>query len=287
MLLDGGVPVGVRRAGVVLAAEEGWEHVGGRGGLEDPRATWVDRLGLYVLTYVAVGPYGARPALAVSADFRMWRRMGPLHFAYDPELAHDLNMFPNKDVVMFPQPVRAPDGSPAFGFLHRPMWEPHLGVPRGVEDTRHSIWASFVPVEAVDRDLRALVSLGQHRQVAQPRYPFEQFKIGSGPPPVRVPDGWLLIHHGVSAHEIDAPVPRLDYAAGAMVLDADDVTRVLARTSEPLLAPQTPDEKAGVDRHICFPSAIAQIDGTSYVFYGVADRHVDVRAGARSAAATG
>jgi beta-1,2-mannobiose phosphorylase / 1,2-beta-oligomannan phosphorylase len=276
ILIENGAPVGVRRDGVVLAAEEGWEHVGGRGGLEDPRATWVERLGLYVLTYVAVGPRGARPALALSEDFVTWRRLGPLHFAYEPELAHDLNLFANKDVVMFPEPVRAPDGGTAYAFLHRPMWEPHLGLPHGVDDPRHSIWASFVPVDAVARDVRTLVHLEQHRQVAQPRYPFEQVKIGAGPPPVRVPEGWLLVHHGVSAHKIDAPVPRLDYAAGAMLLDPDDVTRVLGRTSEPLLTPQTPEEKAGVDRHIVFPSAIADIDAVPYVFYGVADRHVGV-----------
>jgi len=45
-------------------------------------------------------------------------------------------------------------------------------------------------------------------------------------------------------------VPRLDYAAGAMILDGDDVTRLRYRTAEPLLAPETSKERAGVDRHI-------------------------------------
>jgi predicted GH43/DUF377 family glycosyl hydrolase len=147
ILLNGGVPTGVRRGGIALGPDEAWERGGGRGGVEDPRATWIDQLGRYVLTYTAQGPYGARPALAVSTDFVNWRRLGPLHFAYDPELAHDLNIFPNKDVVMFPEPVRAPDGREAFAFLHRPMWDPALGLPAGVEDPRHSIWASFVLVD--------------------------------------------------------------------------------------------------------------------------------------------
>ncbi|GIF05029.1 hypothetical protein Asi03nite_25670 [Actinoplanes siamensis] len=276
IVLDGTRLVGVRRRGVALAPDEAWERNGGRGGVEDPRATWVDQLGLFVLTYTAQGHNGGRAALAISEDFQHWRRLGPVHFAYLPALAHDINMFPNKDVVMFPEPVAGPDGQAAFAFLHRPMWDPALGLPAGVEDPRHGIWVSFVPVRKVAEDISNLVYFGGHRPVALPRYPYENFKIGAGPPPIRVPEGWLLIHHGVSQHVTEAPLPRLDYAAGAMILDAEDVSRVLYRTAEPLLAPETQLEQAGIDRHIVFPTALAEIGGRCYLFYGVADRHVGV-----------
>jgi beta-1,2-mannobiose phosphorylase / 1,2-beta-oligomannan phosphorylase len=277
LVLDDGVPVGVNRGEVVLAPDEPWERGGGRGGIEDPRATWVESLGMYVMSYTAQGgAYGARPALAVSQDFRTWRRLGPLHFAYDCALAHDLNVFPNKDVVLFPDPVKAPDGRPSYAFLHRPMWDPALDLPMGVTDARHGIWVSFAPVDAVAADLRSLVLLDQHRPVAQPVFPFESVKIGAGPPPIRVPEGWLLLHHGVSEHDDGGPVPRLDYAAGAMLLDADDVTQVRYRTTEPLLAPQTTEERAGIDRHIVFPSGLARIGSTDYLFYGVSDRYIGV-----------
>src|SRR5437868_1884249 len=55
IVLDGAVPVGVRRGDIVLRPDEAWERGGGRGGVEDPRATWVDRLGLHVLAYTAQG----------------------------------------------------------------------------------------------------------------------------------------------------------------------------------------------------------------------------------------
>ena len=42
--------------------------------------------------------------------------------------------------------------------------------------------------------------LRDHRLVALPEYPFEELKIGAGPPPIRVDEGWLLIHHGVTGH---------------------------------------------------------------------------------------
>ena len=107
----------------MLAPDAGWERGHDHAGVEDPRVTWVPSLGLHVMTYVAYGPLGPRPALAISTDLRHWRRLGPLHFEYQPDLDTDLNLFPNKDVVFFPEPVPGPDGEPAYAVLHRPMWD--------------------------------------------------------------------------------------------------------------------------------------------------------------------
>ncbi|NEE30895.1 glycosidase, partial [Streptomyces sp. SID7982] len=123
VVIEDGVPVRVERQGVVLAPDEGFERGAGNAGVEDPRITFLPDLGVYVMTYVAYGPLGPRPALAVSTDTVVWRRLGPLHFTYRPELATDLNFFPNKDLVFFPEIVPGPDGRPSFAMLHRPMWD--------------------------------------------------------------------------------------------------------------------------------------------------------------------
>jgi predicted GH43/DUF377 family glycosyl hydrolase len=286
VVLDGGVPVGVRRKGVVLAPDEGWERGLANAGVEDPRTTWVDTLGVHVMTYVAYGPLGPKLALAVSDDLVGWRRLGPVHFGYQPDLDTDLNLFPNKDAVFFPERVPGPDGEPAYAMLHRPMWDlgwfrPGEGVhlPAGVSDERPGIWVSYVPAAEVEHDVSALVRLRQHRLVALPRYPFEELKIGAGPAPIRVDEGWLLLHHGVSGYipaGWDPRTQQVRYGAGAMLLDPSDVTRVLARTAEPLLAPETADERSGVVPNVVFPTAIEEIDGQRYVFYGMADAKIGV-----------
>jgi beta-1,2-mannobiose phosphorylase / 1,2-beta-oligomannan phosphorylase len=286
IVLDGGVPVGVRRKGVVLAPDEGWERGLANAGVEDPRTTWVDTLGVHVMTYVAYGPLGPKLALAVSDDLVGWRRLGPVHFGYQPDLDTDLNLFPNKDAVFFPERVPGPDGEPAYAMLHRPMWDlgwfrPGEGVhlPAGVSDERPGIWVSYVPAAEVEHDVSALVRLRQHRLVALPRYPFEELKIGAGPAPIRVDEGWLLLHHGVSGYipaGWDPRTQQVRYGAGAMLLDPSDVTRVLARTAEPLLAPETADERSGVVPNVVFPTAIEEIDGQRYVFYGMADAKIGV-----------
>lgn len=285
VIIENGVPTGVEREGVVLEPTQGWERGANNAGVEDPRVTFIPRLGLHVMTYVAYGPLGPRTAVAVSEDLRDWRRLGPALFAYDEALDMDLNLFHNKDTVFFPEPVTAPDGVESFAVLHRPMWDleetkPGEGirVPAGVTDQRQSIWISYVPVADALADVSALTFWRGHRFLAGPKFPFEELKIGGGPAPLRVPEGWLLLHHGVTgilARAFDQQ-QKVNYAAGGMILDADDPTIVLSRTSEPLLKAETADETNGIVPNVVFPTAIEEIEGQLYVFYGMADSKIGV-----------
>jgi predicted GH43/DUF377 family glycosyl hydrolase len=284
--LTDGVPTGVRREGVVLAPDEGWERGLNNAVVEDPRVTWIPSLATHVMTYVAYGPLGPKPALAISDDLRSWARLGPLHFEYQPELDTDLNLFPNKDTVFFPEPVPGPGGEPAYAMLHRPMWD--LGwfregegvhLPAGITDDRPGIWVSFVPVAEVEKDVRNLVHLRDHQPVAMSEYPFEELKIGAGPAPLRVPEGWLVIHHGVIGEQpkgFDATPESVTYAAGALLLDPSDVTKVIDRTAEPIMVPKTEEERIGTVGNVVFPTAIEEVDGVRYVFYGMADAAIGV-----------
>jgi predicted GH43/DUF377 family glycosyl hydrolase len=288
VVLDDGVPVGVEREGVVLAPDAGWERGAGSAGTEDPRVTWIEALGLHVMSYVAYGPMGPRPALAVSENLRDWRRLGPLHFVYQPELDLDLNLFPNKDVVFFPEPVSGPDGVPSFAMLHRPMWDlswvrdgEGVHLPAGITDERPGIWISYVPVEDVQADINNLVFQRSSTLVAMPEYDFEALKIGAGPAPIRVEEGWLLVHHGTKGSLTKGRgwnhrQELVNYAAGAMILDAADPSKVLARTSEPILTPETEAETSGTVPNVVFPTAIEEVDGVRYVFYGMADSKIGV-----------
>ncbi|QNE48141.1 glycosidase [Glaciihabitans sp. INWT7] len=285
VVIEHGVPVGVEREGVVLQPERSWERGAKNSGTEDPRVTFVPRLGLHVMTYVAFGPLGPRTAIATSTDLREWTRLGPALFEFDDSLDIDLNLFHNKDTVFFPEPVTAPDGVESFAVLHRPMWD--LGeikpgelrtVPAGTADDRQSIWISYVPVAEVMEDIRSIVLWRGHRMLAAPESPFEQLKIGGGPPPVLVDEGWLVLYHGVTG-EIDnafTQQQKVNYSAGGMILDAADPTKILARTTEPLLAAETEDERSGIVPNVVFPTAIERIDGQLFVFYGMADSKIGV-----------
>ncbi|MHB1007640.1 MAG: glycoside hydrolase family 130 protein [Propionibacteriaceae bacterium] len=282
VVLTDGVPTSVVRRGIVLASDRTWERGNSHGGVEDPRVTWIAELGLHVMTYVAYGPAGPRTALATSPDLEHWTRLGPIQFAYEDSLDTDLNTFPNKDAVWFPESIPGPYGEQCFGFIHRPMFD-RLGaeesLPPGIADTRPSIWLSYVPVAAALADPRALVHPFAHREIARPEADWEVLRIGGGPPPVRVPEGWLFLYHGVSGRISDDPFERqteVCYSAGGMILDTEDPSRILHRTKEPLMVPETGAEQSGVVNNVVFPTAIVDIEGRAFCFYGMADAAIGV-----------
>lgn len=281
--LTDGVPTGVERQGILLEADRPWEHGADHGGVEDPRLTWVSELGLHLMTYVAFGPLGPRGGLLVSKDLESWERLGPFQYAYDDQQGIDLNLYPNKDLLWLPEPVTGPDGTPCLAFIHRPMWEvwPKLEPcpPEGIDDPRASIWISYVRLADAQADPSALLRPWGHTLLATPQYDWEILKLGGGPPPIRVEEGWLLLHHGVSGTMSADPFePQKDvfYAAGGMILDADDPSRVITRSEEPLLAPLTAEERVGMVGNVVFPTAIVELGQERFVFYGMADEAIGV-----------
>lgn len=282
-----GRPVGVTRLGVVLEPRTTWECGPGNAGVEDPRTTWLPLLNLHVMTYVAYGPVGPRTALAVSADLRDWRRLGPVVYRWDEDAEVDLNLYHNKDALFLPEPVIAPDGELSFAVLHRPMGIlnpdtsigdlPDAKPPTGATGGE-AIWMSFIPVSGLQDDLSALTVWRGHRFVAGPEYPWEELKIGGGPPPIRVPEGWLLLHHGVTGRFDASRIlqQHVHYAAGGMILHAEQPWLVVARSVDSILQADTEQERTGVVPNVVFPTAAVEIDGTTFVFYGMADSSIGV-----------
>jgi predicted GH43/DUF377 family glycosyl hydrolase len=62
-----------------------------------------------------------------------------------------------------------------------------------------------------------------------------------------------------------------------MLLDAEAVWRVTARSKEPLLEPETDEERKGIVPNVVFPTAADDRgDGTADVYYGMADSRIGV-----------
>jgi predicted GH43/DUF377 family glycosyl hydrolase len=56
-------------------------------------------------------------------------------------------------------------------------------------------------------------------------------KIGAGSQPIKTKYGWLMIYHGIDSH--------LVYRLGTMLVDLDDPGRILYRSPNPVLSPET------------------------------------------------
>lgn len=201
-------------------------------GIEDPRITILD--GAYWINYTAVSPHGISTALASTRDFRTFKRHGII---FPP---------PNRDVTIFPERIGGRHAA-----LHRPMPE-GLGEP--------AIWIAWSS---------DLMNWGGHRPVAGARGDgWDDLKVGGGAVPFRVragaQEGWLAIYHGVSRSP-------LEYSLGALLLDADDPARVLARSRDPILKPEAPYEREGFFGGVVFTCGVLAEGDTIRVYYGAAD----------------
>src|SRR2546425_8004555 len=168
-------------------------HTGG--GVEDPRVTYIAARGLYIMTYTGFGAAGPRIAAAVSRDLVHWRRTGLVRFA--PLHGIDMDAQDNKDALLFPAPVPAPDGRLSLALLHRPAfraqdrdWAYAVTARQGHGERRPSMWISYAPLDETAAGQH--VVFGQHHLLAGPEQGWEHLKIGGGTPPVRVAQGWLV-----------------------------------------------------------------------------------------------
>jgi beta-1,2-mannobiose phosphorylase / 1,2-beta-oligomannan phosphorylase len=276
-----GDPTGVERHGYALEPTESYEQNARTAGCEDPRITYVEPLHRYVMTYTAYGPLGPRIALAESTDLLDWRRLGPVKFAFDPALRVDFDLYDNKDAALFPAPVYDPHGRPALALIHRPanIQGGRVALPEGITESRASIWISYCALEHALADSAALLTWHDHTLLATPAQPWEETKIGAGTPPVRTPHGWLMIYHGVAGQILEGVdhQPHVRYSAGAMLLDIDDPRTIVYRSTEPILMPETDEERAGIVPNVVFPTGIDLRENLRVdVYYGMADAAIGV-----------
>ena len=136
-----GDPSGVERLGIALEPEADYERrPDGGGGCEDPRISFVEPIGRYVMTYTAFSAAGPRIALAISDDLFSWQRLGLAQFWRDDGIEFD--DLDDKDASLFPVAVPNPSGQLELAILHRPLFpgtrpeetarhpEPRRGGPR-------------------------------------------------------------------------------------------------------------------------------------------------------------
>lgn len=283
-----GNPCGVERLGIALEPEADYElRPDGRGGCEDPRVTYLEPLGHYVMTYTAFSPAGPRIALAISEDLLKWERLGLVTF--EPYHGIEFNGVDNKDASIFPLAIMNPEGDLALAILHRPLFpgtrpEEQAGKhPQRLHDPElESIWISFRSMHIKGGEPSHLRHFNSHRRLAAPEAPWEHLKIGGGAPPILTPQGWMLIYHGVSELPGESGAEHLlRYSAGVMILSQEHPGKVLYRSSEPVLSPELPEERIGAIANVVFPTGIDRRDdlGTPSrfdVYYGMADDRIGV-----------
>jgi len=205
-------------------------------GVEDARIVGLDGTGTFAITYTAYSRAGPLVALAMTEDFKTFKRYGSITTPED------------KDAAFFPRQFGG-----RWAMIHRPV--PH------VSGAKANMWLSFSP------DLR---HWGDHAVLMEAREGawWDAGKIGLSSQPIATPEGWLVVYHGVR----QTPAGAL-YRVGMALLDLDDPRRVLRRGEEWIVGPEAPYEIAGDIPNVIFPcgAVLDEATGEFRLYYGAAD----------------
>jgi len=213
----------------------------------DPRITHLD--GAYYVMLALDMDSGCRLGLSRTTDFHSLEFLGP---PSEDEL---------RNGVLFPEKIGG-----RYARLERPNdVRPASGAATGNE----------IRLSTSDDLLRWNVEGTVIR--GRPHYWDEL--IGSGPPPVKTRSGWLHVYHGVATH-----IGGCIYQAGALLLDPQDPTRVLARSRNNILEPRELYETVGQVPNVVFPTGLivervdddgfALPDSNVRLYYGAADTSI-------------
>ncbi|MCX6813802.1 MAG: glycosidase [Candidatus Azambacteria bacterium] len=204
-------------------------------GLEDPRIIWLEERQEYIITCVSFfkGVTGEPPGISLIAtkDFSNFERLGRQLIP------------PNKDASLFPKTIKG-----YYALINRPIVE-----------GRADIWVSF------SKDLnfwgkdRALI-LARHRT-------WDSNRVGLGPPPIKTPEGWLIIYHG-TRNTASGTI----YRVGLALLDLESL-EVIRRSGDWVFGPKENYERVGDVDDVVFPCGAVINEKTNelLVYYGAAD----------------
>lgn len=208
-------------------------------GCEDPRISFLEDRGEYVITYTGFSPLGAGVCIATTKDFVHVERFG-------------LTLAPNnKDASIFPRKING-----RYFMLHRPA----LG-------SMEHIWLA----ESED-----LVHWGKPWMIIEERGGpwWDGEKVGGGPPAIETPDGWLVIFHGVQQTS-HGPI----YRVGCALLDLNDPRKVIRRLPRWIFGPKASYESSGLIPGVVFPTGAIVNGDDIRLYYGAADTRIAMARG--------
>jgi predicted GH43/DUF377 family glycosyl hydrolase len=185
----------------------------------------------YYLTYTAVSEFGPAVGMQSTKDWKSFTKHGVM---LPP---------PNKDCAIFEEKI-----GEKFWCLHRPVV---------VVDS----WKDLHIWLASSSDLE---QWGDHQCVAKTRPGmWDSQRIGAGAAPIKTDKGWLEIYHGANDDS--------RYCLGALLLDLDDPSKVIARSEQPIMEPLEEYEQQGFFGNVVFTNGHTVSGDEVTVYYGASD----------------
>ncbi len=228
---------------------------GGWAGCEDPRAVVID--GHAYMTFVAFDGWNfIRQALtSIPVDHlhdKNWNWRKPTLISKPGET--------NKNWVIFPEKIGG-----KYAVLHGLTPKIHIDYIDSLDELGKGKFIQSMPSHG---------GAGWHEPARANHW--DNRVRGAGAPPIKTDMGWLLLYHATDKRDPGK------YKLGAMLLDLKDPSKILYRSSLPILEPNEWYENEG-KAGVVYTCGAVILNDNLVVYYGGGDKHIAVaRANART-----
>jgi predicted GH43/DUF377 family glycosyl hydrolase len=142
---------------------------------------------------------------------------------------------------------------------------------KGLAIFPRKIRGRYVALSRHDRESNAvaysndLYSWDAVETIQTPQFAWETIQLGNCGSPIKLPEGWLMLTHGVGAMRT--------YTLGALLLDIDDPTKIIGQLSKPLLIPESA-ERDGYVPNVVYSCGSLMHAGVLHIPYGASDQSI-------------
>jgi beta-1,2-mannosidase len=249
-----------------------WEW---EGGCEDPRVVQ-DTTGTYFMTYTAYDGDKARLMVASSSDLQHWKKWGR---AFEDATNQKYADGWSKSGSIVSKYI---NGTPVAQKINGVYWM-YWGD--------QNIWAAtsndlihWKPVLYKEGEMRATDLRGVAKELPEVKTVFgprakkwDSDLVESGPPALITTKGILLLYNSRNIPSIgDTALAEGTYAAGQILLDINDPTKVVARNETYFMKPDKPYEINGQVNYVCFVEGLVYYKSKWFLYYGTADSKIAV-----------
>ncbi len=286
-----GLPGGTSRIGLAVSADglhftkyptpvfypdnDAYKILEWQGGCEDPRVV-ENEMGEYFMTYTSYDGKIARLLVASSKDLIHWKKHGSV-FA-DAYKGKYLNKW-------------SKSGSIVSTYQNGKIIATKLNGKYWMYWGDKFIWAAnsddlihWTPVEMEKSEKPPIELKGEALNmpdltivVGTRNKKFDSDLVEPGPPAMLTKDGILLMYNSRNIPSIgDTSLAEGTYAAGQVLIDRNNPTKLLKRLNNYFLHPDKPYEISGQVNRVCFIEGLAQFKNKWFLYYGTADSKIAV-----------
>ena len=244
------------------------------GGVEDPRVVETEEGG-YVMTYTAFDGQMARLAIATSPDLRAWKKRGLAFPGESP------NRWTKSGAI-----VSRLEGDRVIAARVNGRYWMLYGEGDLFAATSDDLlaWTSVTYEAGANRVLHLGPTWWEH--VALPGAPmplpiavprrgrFDSALVEPGPFALLTDEGIVLPYNGANGEDGDRTMPAGSYGPGWLVLDPEDPTAVISRSTAPFLRPERPFETHGQVPNVCFVNGLCRWEDRWRLYYGAGDSRI-------------